>query len=267
MSFFTDPEDHISSVLADDAFAPDIEDDCVYVHDGIHGAQRAFLPLLDLRQDLVRYGCHHGFTDFKTIDFPDLIRDLTGGHSASVHPDNLLVNFGDVPTVLRHDLWIVIALAILRDIHFHRPIVGTERLGFVAIPRIGVSRICLLHFLFLRLHFSFHHSLDGSAQQIPQSILNIFCGSDVVFLNQSGYDLSFPVTHRRGFPWSSHFSLPSCALFLLYHISSVFTENFAQALLRKQKPSGENARWFCCCFQGGIMAPCSSYLEKSFDIL
>lgn len=56
MSFLTDPEDHISSVLADDAFAPDIEDDCVYVHDGIHGAQRAFLPLLDLRQDLVRYG-------------------------------------------------------------------------------------------------------------------------------------------------------------------------------------------------------------------
>ena len=75
-SLFTDPEDHISSVLADDAFAPDIEDDCVYVHDGIHGAQRAFLPLLDLRQDLVRYGCHHGFTDFKTIDFHDLIRDL-----------------------------------------------------------------------------------------------------------------------------------------------------------------------------------------------
>ena len=81
--------------------------------------------------------------------------------------------------------------AVLQDIDLHGAVAGVDSLFFVAVAVIvGVGA---LRFLVAEMivHLGLHHLLDGSAEQIFESFLNIFGSLNVILLKEMLDDLAF----------------------------------------------------------------------------
>lgn len=85
--------------------------------------------------------------------------------------------------------------SVLRNFDPHRTIAGIDSLFFVPVAviiRIGPFRFFIAEVV---VHFGFHHFLDGAAEKILESILDIFSSFDIVLLQELLDNLTFTFNH------------------------------------------------------------------------
>ena len=97
--------------------------------------------------------------------------------------------------MLFHNLWFKGRFSILRYFDFHRTISAVYLLAFITVAIIIVIRT--LGFLISKvvIHFRLHHFFNGAAQEIFESILDVFRSLDIVFFEKLADDISFSLSH------------------------------------------------------------------------
>ena len=125
------------SLVRHRAVIADIDPDRVHEHHRIAGLKRAVLP----RGDFL----HHRLGDrrdqaggrLEAVDFLDMPLNLTGGHAARIHADDLAVELGKSALILGDQQRVEGAVAVARDVQDDLAGVGRHRLLAAAVAAIG----------------------------------------------------------------------------------------------------------------------------------
>ena len=95
--------------------------------------------------------------------------DVPGAHPPAVERDDLLLNSGDIPLVLRDNLRLKLAVPVPGDVNLEFPVLALELLGGMA-----VALVCGVHVAFLVpfiaqgcVQFCLHEFLQDILEAIP----------------------------------------------------------------------------------------------------
>ncbi len=117
-----------------------------------------------------------------TIDIHERVGGLTGGHPLGIYGDDLLIDVRNVFLPLLDDFRLKRGLAVLRDVDSHRTVAGVDSLFLVAVTVVVGVEALEFFISEVLIHLGFHHLLDGAAEQVFESIMDILGSLNVVFL-------------------------------------------------------------------------------------
>ena len=86
--------------------------------------------------------------------------------------------------------------AILRNLDLHTSVAGSDPFAFVTIPVIIVVGTLGFTVAEMLIHLSLHHLFDCTTEEIFQGFLDVRCGFNIVFLQQSLDDRPLSFRHR-----------------------------------------------------------------------
>ena len=178
----------------------------------IHFCQRSVLPFFYFRQKTICDIRNHAFADFKTINIFNHLRNLACCHAFGIHRNDLIIDCRDVFLTFLDDFKFKCTVAVLRNTQCGFAIFTANLFLFISISGIGIFRAFIGLITQVFIHFSFHHFFDGIAQQIFESVLDILCWLDIVFLQKCCNNVFLTLGHSFS---SCHNLRPPHDIFIL----------------------------------------------------
>jgi hypothetical protein len=136
-----DADRQVAGVVRDRLAVADLDHQGVEVGDRVDGLQRAGLPRLGVLEDRVGDLGDQVGADVGAIDLAQVALDLADRQPAGIERDHLVVKADPARLALAHDLGLERPVAVPRRADPHRPRVGQDRLGRLAVARVaGTAR-------------------------------------------------------------------------------------------------------------------------------
>lgn len=185
MPFEVDADGHVGGLVDDCAVLLDLKVDRIEEDDCADGLQRAVLPFLDERDDLVGDVGSERRGNLDAVELLQMVLDVAGRDALGVHSDNLILNTGNIALILLHDSWLKFTVTIARNLDVDIAVLRTDRLLAIAIAAVG--RLFVLHIVLGvtkgRIQLRVQHLLDRLGEKFLQRRLDIVNRLHVLFLD------------------------------------------------------------------------------------
>ncbi len=97
--------------------------------------------------------------------------------------------------------------AVLGHIHLKLAIFTTDTLGFCAIPVIGLSGTLVFTIAEVVIHLCLEHLLYRAGERVFEGVLDVFCGLNVILLQQPLDKVTLSFSH---WSWFVNFFFSVC---------------------------------------------------------
>jgi hypothetical protein len=196
-------ERDMDGLVAHETLIPDLHPQGVEEDDRIDRLERPRLPGGDLLEHGVRHRTDQVRRDVDAVEIVQMPDDLAGAHPSGIHGNDLLVETGEPPLVLRDQLRIEVRLPVARDVE--RQLAGVRRHRLAA---VAVAAIAGLAGFEMVVHLRVQSPLGERLLQLIEQAVGVECGLRV----GTGQKLvEQPVRDSRGLA-SGHGGSPSFPL-------------------------------------------------------
>ena len=193
----------VHGLVAHQPFVADLHAQRVEEHDRVGRLERPGLPGGDLVDHLVGDGGDEVRGDLDAVELAHVALDVARAHAAGVQRDDLVVETGKAPPVLRDQRGVESAVPVARDRQLQRPFRRQHRLRARAVAVVGNAGLGLVRQV--HVHLGVEHALGQRLLQIPdqatgvQYALRITAGQQLV--QQLGGKNLVVLGHTSSSPW------------------------------------------------------------------
>ncbi len=127
------------------------------------------------------------------------LRNPAHRHPLGIHGNDLVINGRNVFFAFWQYLRLKRALPVLRNIHLKLTVLATNTLLPCPIPVIRLTRAFITSIAHMRIHLRIQHFFQCAGKKVFEGILDVICRFNIILLQQSLDDVSFPFCHQFRF--------------------------------------------------------------------